>query len=215
MNIVIANKIYVYGADYAFKRFLESNYVIDNPEYITRVRLNKWIGNTPKKLHLYKDCGGGDFVIPYGCLQAIYIYLLHCTDMRTVSIESRLNRDADADWEGNDFILRDYQRQAVNAMIIYRFGILKAPCSSGKTIMGHMLAKATGKRTLWLTHTTALLEQSKKIGQIILGVEDGRVGVVTDGKVNWGDTITYATVQTLVKVDPKEYAKRLSENSNS
>lgn len=205
MNIRISNKITVEGVDATFRKFVRQNYTIPNPEYIMKVRLNKWIGKTPKELKLYEDYGD-TIVLPYGCLQGIYTLLLHAYDLSTIHIESDLNTNAKADWSGNEIIPRDYQRVAVNQMVYYKYGILKAPCSSGKTVMGHLIAQKVGMKTLWLTHTKALLEQSKAVGEMILG-KGGRVGTITDGKVNIGSTITYATVQTMAKLDPKSYRR--------
>ena len=207
ITLNVSNKVCIVGADHSLRNFIKEHYTIPNPEYITRVKLNKWLGGTPKNLKLY-DEKDGDIILPYGCLLSIYIYILHCVDMTTIEIVTNLNTDAKADWDGSDIIPRDYQRKAVNAMHLAKFGILKAPCSSGKTVMGHLLAQKTGMRTLWLTHTKELLNQSKAVGEMILGKTDGRVGTVTDGKANWGDTITYATVQTMVKLDPSEYKNR-------
>lgn len=203
MNILISNKIWIEDPTPGLRHWVRNEYTIDNPEYITRVHLNKWIGDTPKKLRLYEEYD--DVVIlPYGCLQALYIYLIHAEDLTKVHTSSELNTNATADWEGNTIIPRDYQNTAVNAMVFAKFGILKAPCSSGKTVMGHLIAQKTGMRTLWLTHTKALLDQSKAVGEMILGKGD-RVGTITEGKVNLGRTITYATVQTMTKLEPKTY----------
>lgn len=203
MNILITNKIYIDGAKPSLKRWVRQNYVIPNPEYITRVKLNKWLGGTPKTLKLYEE-DGDRLVLPYGCLQALYMFLLHTDNLAEIGIDTKLNTNKTADWEGNEIIPRDEQRIAVNQMIYHKYGILKAPCSSGKTIMGHLMAQKTGMKTLWLTHTKELLNQSKAVGEMILG-KGGRVGTITDGKVNIGSTITYATVQTMIKLDPKEY----------
>lgn len=204
MNILITNKIYIDGIKPSLKRWVRQNYVIPNPEYITRVKLNKWLGGTPKTLKLYEE-DGDRLVLPYGCLQALYMFLLHTDNLAEIGIDTKLNTNKKADWEGNDIIPRDYQRVAVNQMIYHKYGILKAPCSSGKTVMGHLIAKQTGMRTLWLTHTKELLNQSKAVGEILLGKDNGRIGTITDGKVNPGSVITYATVQTMAKLDPSCY----------
>lgn len=208
MNILISNKIKVNGVDATFRKFVRQNYSIPNPEYITRVRLNKWLGGTPKELKLYEECGD-TIILPYGCLQGIYTLLLHAYDLSTISIASDLNTNARADWEGNTIIPRDYQQVAVNQMVFYKYGVLKAPCSSGKTVMGHLIAQKVGMKTLWLTNKKELLEQSKAVGELILGKGD-RVGTITDGKVNIGTTITYATVQTMAMLDPKTYKREFN-----
>lgn len=203
MNILISNKIYIYDPEPSFLRWVKKEYTIDNPEYITLKRLGKKAWGVSPKMKLYEEYTD-KIVLPYGCLQAIYIYMIHAMDLTKIEIKSQLNRDKTADWEGNKVIPRDYQRIAVNQMVLAKFGILKAPCSSGKTVMGHLIAQQTGMRTLWLTHTKALLDQSKAVGEMILGKGD-RVGTITDGKVNPGRTITYATVQTMATLDPKRY----------
>lgn len=203
MNILISNKIYIEDAPPNFRKWVRQEYTIDNPEYITLKRLGKKAWGISPRMKLYEEYDN-QLILPYGCLQSIYIYMIHAMDLTTVNIQSKLNRDKTADWEGNKVIPRDYQRIAVNQMVLAKFGILKAPCSSGKTVMGHLIAQQVGMRTLWLTHTKALLDQSKAVGELILGKGD-RVGTITDGKVNPGRTITYATVQTMATLDPKKY----------
>ena len=209
MNILISNKILIKDANAPFKRWVRQNYTIPNPEYITKVRLNKWIGKTPRNLKLYEEYPEHDLIIlPYGCLQAMYMYLIQTSDISTAVIDRELNVDRRADWSTDTKIIpRDYQEKAVNQMLYHKYGILKAPCSSGKTVMGHLIAKGTGMRTLWLTHTKELLNQSKAIGELMLGKDNGKVGTITDGKVNPGSVITYATVQTMAKLDPKDYKR--------
>jgi len=56
-----------------------------------------------------------------------------------------------------------------------------------------------GGRALWLTHTQDLLNQSKKRAESVLG--QGGYGTITAGKVDIGSTITFATVQTMAKID--------------
>lgn len=203
MNILITHKIYIYDPTPSISKWIRKEYTIDNPEYITLKRLGKKAWGISPRMKLYEEYEG-KIVLPYGCLQALYMFMINTMDLTTVDIKTKLNNDKTADWEGNTIIPRDYQRIAVNQMIYHKFGILKAPCSSGKTVMGHLIAQKTGMRTLWLTHTKALLDQSKAVGELILGKGD-RVGTITDGKVNPGRTITYATVQTMATLDPKRY----------
>lgn len=203
MNILISNKIRIEQSTPALRRWIQKEYTIDNPEYIKLIRLGKKAWGVPRTLKLYEQYDD-TIILPYGCLQALYMFLINTTDLTTVDIKTQLNRDKTAEWEGNTIIPRDYQAVAVNQMVLAKFGILKAPCSSGKTIMGHLIAQKTGMRTLWLTHTVALLNQSKAVGEMILGKGD-RVGTITDGKCNPGRTITYATVQTMSMLDPKQY----------
>jgi superfamily II DNA or RNA helicase len=60
-----------------------------------------------------------------------------------------------------------------------------------------------GGRALWLTHTQDLLNQSKSRAESVLGKEG--YGTITAGKVNIGTHITFATVQTMAKLDLSQY----------
>lgn len=205
MDIEIGNKIIIRGGDDKLMRWLNEHYTITNPEYVTRVKLNKWLGNTPKTLKLFTLYQHGIVHIPYGCLREVVKFVTENYAKDTYTLSMKLNTNATAEWGNNtDIVARDYQQKAVDHMLSKKFGILKAPCSSGKTVMGHLIARGTGMKTLWLTHTKDLLNQSMAIGEMLVGKEN--VGTITDGKVNIGNVITYATIQTMNKLRQVEYA---------
>lgn len=60
-----------------------------------------------------------------------------------------------------------------------------------------------GGRALWLTHTHDLLMQSKE--RAISVLEGVKCGTITAGKVDIGEHITFATVQTMAKIDLSAY----------
>ena len=206
MEILITNNIQVTDPDNKFLQWLTDNYTIRNPEYDKRVKLNLWIGNTPKTLPLYsKHNTSNVYKIPYGCIREVLKFIRDNYPSDEVPIYVELNEGETADWEGTSPTLRDYQEDCVQTMLKKKFGIIKAPCSAGKTIMGHELAKRTGMKTLWITHTKDLLYQSMQVGISMVGEEN--VGTITNGKINIGKVITYATVQTLDKMDRKDLGK--------
>ena len=82
-------------------------------------------------------------------------------------------------------------------------GILQSPCGSGKTQMGIALAAKLQRRTLWVTHTQDLLNQSyNRAAQYF---PENCLGKITAGKVQIGSHLTFATVQTLSKLDLSQY----------
>ena len=99
--------------------------------------------------------------------------------------------------------LYDYQEPAVRAMSHKSCGILQSPCGSGKTQMGIALAAALSRRTLWITHTQDLLTQSFDRAAQYLPKET--LGKITAGKVHIGSHMTFATVQTLCRLDLSLY----------
>ena len=101
------------------------------------------------------------------------------------------------------FPLFEYQEKAVNYMIKAKGGVLVSPCGSGKTIMGIELMKRIGKKSLWICHTGDLLRQAKD--DILALYPNAKVSLTTNGKVDIGDDITVATIQTLDRIDKSLY----------
>lgn len=99
--------------------------------------------------------------------------------------------------------LYEYQEAAVSAMKRAGCGILQSPCGSGKTQMGIALAARIGRKTLWLTHTADLLNQSYDRARQYYPEET--LGKITGGRVQIGSHMTFATVQTLSKLDLEKY----------
>ena len=69
--------------------------------------------------------------------------------------------------------------------------------------MGIALIAMLGKRALWLTHTKDLLTQSKQRAEQYM--DPSLLGTITEGKVNIGKGITFATVQTMCNLDLAQY----------
>lgn len=99
--------------------------------------------------------------------------------------------------------LYDYQEEAVNAMIAAKYGILQSAAGSGKTQMGIALAVKLKRRTLWLCHTLDLIRQSKERAELYMS--EDLIGTITEGKVSLGKGITFATIQTMCKLDLPQY----------
>lgn len=71
------------------------------------------------------------------------------------------------------------------------------------TQCGIALAAALGRRTLWLCHTLDLVKQSKQRAEMYMDAD--LTGTITEGKVNIGKAITFATVQTMAHLDLAQY----------
>lgn len=167
------------------------NLVIPNPEYAKKVRMGFWAGNTPKVLNLFTALDDG-FQVPFGCLRELIPLMDGC------DCETEFKPVKRIDFDGS-VPLYDYQEDGVGAMLISRYGILQSPAGSGKTQMGIALAQRLGLRTLWLTHTKDLLNQSRDRAAMYL--DSSKFGVISEGKIEVGETMTFATVQTLCKAD--------------
>jgi superfamily II DNA or RNA helicase len=104
---------------------------------------------------------------------------------------------------GCNIPLYDYQEKAVEEMYWKQYGILQSAAGSGKTQMGIALVAKFGRRALWLTHTKDLLTQSKQRAEQYM--DPALLGTITEGKVNIGSGITFATVQTMCNLDLAQY----------
>lgn len=167
---------------------------LDNPEYAKKIRMHLWTGGTPRVISLY-EVDGDTLVIPFGCLRSVMRYLDN-------NVKQMFKPISKVDF-GGDVSLYDYQEKAVDEMFHNHYGILQSPAGSGKTQMGIALAVRHSVKTLWLTHTKDLLKQSKERAEKY--IDPDKLGTITEGRVAIGESITFATIQTMCNVDLSKY----------
>ena len=196
MHISVSNTLTVTEPTDEMLIWCNKKLSIPNPEYAKKARMNFWLGNTPRVLHLY-ETRGDELVLPFGVLRMLP---KEVTDNAT--FESVFAPPVAVNYE-NDVPLYDYQETAVQAMVDAKYGILQSAAGSGKTQMGIALAARLGRRTLWLCHTLDLIKQSKERAERYMS--KSLMGTITEGKVNLGKGITFATIQTMCKLDLAQY----------
>lgn len=172
----------------------KKNMVLANPDYAKKVRMHLWLGNTPQKLYLMQ-WDGDTLVLPYGCLNTV-LSMGECEVINDLPVPKKVDF-------GCSVPLYDYQEAAKEAMLKAYYGILQSPAGSGKTQVGIALAAALGRKTLWLTHTRDLLSQSKNRAEQYMS--PSLTGTITEGRVQIGKAITFATVQTMCNLDLGRY----------
>lgn len=187
MRVKVSNNIRITNPTPEIITWCQTNLKLPNPDYAKKSRMGFWLGNTPKELYLY-EFHGGELVIPYGCLKPIAPLL------NDAVVESEFKPSVSIDY-GSPIPLYPYQEKAVEQAQNRLYGILQSKAGSGKTQMGIALVKQFGKRALWLTHTKDLLTQSKERAERYM--DKSLIGTITEGKVNIGSGITFATVQTM------------------
>lgn len=200
MRIKINNELCIYEPSAAVLDYCRNHLVLDNPDYYKKERLGKWTGNTPKDIQLYvRD---GDLLyIPYGCKNKILAISDECPKEWGLYPDIK---DYMVDYH-SAISLYDYQAEAVEMMRRAINGVCVMPCGSGKTQTALALIAKLGLRTLWLTHTQDLLRQSLERAKSCFGCDTDMYGTITEGKVNIGKGITFATVQTMCKTDLDRY----------
>lgn len=196
MQVTISNEIYIRSPVPELVAWARENLIIPNPEYARKQRMGLWTGNTEKQLYLfYVD--GDVLALPCGTGKQVRRFLTEDTGIIQDLADNGM-------LEFPDMVpLYEYQEAAVSAMKRAGCGILQSPCGSGKTQMGIALAARIGRKTLWLTHTADLLNQSYDRARQYYPEET--LGKITGGRVQIGSHMTFATVQTLSKLDLEKY----------
>lgn len=197
MIITVSNTLAVDNPSAETLMWCKKNLTLPNPDYAKKARMHLWLGDTPKTLSLYEQ-RGNTLILPFGTLRSLPDFIKN-----EAFFLSDFAAADDIFYGGCDVPLYDYQSAAVDAVVAQKYGILQSPAGSGKTQMGIALVKRFGKRALWLTHTLDLLNQSKARAELY--VDKKTIGTITEGKVNVGSGITFATIQTMCKLDLPQY----------
>lgn len=195
MQVTLGSTVTVEQPSLELVAWCKENLTITNPEYAQKMRMHLWLGNTPRYLALY-ETRGTTLILPFGVLRRVMQFISNAAVQTDFPQGTAINY-------GCSVPLYDYQKEAVDAVIRNHFGILQSPAGSGKTQMGIAAVAKLGKRTLWLTHTKDLLTQSKSRAELYM--DSALLGTITEGKVNIGEGITFATIQTMCRLDLSQY----------
>ena len=195
MKFEIDNEVRVIEPTKEFRKWVIDNYRMNNPEYSKKQNMGFSTRGISKTISLFREIGG-DIILPFGTIREINKHFnkeFQNNDIK-IKVGKRVQYDV-----GNNLELYEYQQKAVEKLIEAKFGILKAPAGCGKTQIGIALACKLKCRTLWLTHTQDLLNQSYSRAKQF--IDSDFLGKITEGKVNVGEFMTFATVQTMSKLD--------------
>ena len=195
MIVTVSNNIRIKHPSKEILSWCQAHLKLPNPEYAKKVRMGFYVGPTPKFLYLY-ETHGDEIILPYGTFKQIRPMI------QDALIQSDFKPQESIDY-GSPIPLYPYQEQAVQAVKQAYYGILQSKAGSGKTQMGIALIKEFGKRALWLTHTKDLLDQSKERAERYM--DSSLIGKITEGKVTIGKGVTFATIQTMCKLDLSQY----------
>lgn len=196
MNTTIANQIYIEDPSDEVVSWAKDNLRFPNPEYEKKQRMGLWLGRTPKELRLY-EWNGNTLILPFGVCREIMPLL------KDTRVECDFRQDSVIDYGSKNMGLYDYQQVACDRMLAAKYGILKSKPGSGKTQVGIAMIKATRRRALWLCHTADLLNQSRD--RALRYMDESLIGTITEGKVNVGVGVTFATVQTMANLELTQY----------
>jgi superfamily II DNA or RNA helicase len=185
---------------------LTSVLTIDNPDYTKAVKFGYSGTNISRTIKLYKHhYQSGHLIVPRGMAKTILRYgRTHNIDIEVidnrvllpkVSFESKIK-------------LRNYQEQALAEVMQNTQGFLVAPCGSGKTVMMIEAMTRIKQPTLFIVHQKELMDQIISTAVNLTDVTKEEIGIIGAGKRTIGKRMTVATVQSLNKVDLKEYVDK-------
>ena len=177
-------------------KWCDKNLTFANPEYAKMSRMNLPTKGVFKVISLF-ETRGKTLILPYGVLSLMppRLYINGTSE--------EMFKDVPKIAYTSEISLREYQLKAVQGMILAEGGILQAPAGSGKTRCGIALFMKLKARTLWLCHTKDLINQAKEVASEF--VDPSLIGTITEGKVNIGEGVTFATVQTMCQIDLSLY----------
>ena len=168
---------------------LKRKLTFDNPEYITRVRLNKSTWNVSEKIEAFKITGE-ELIIPRGCNRMVKEIFgkVEYDDCRSLGVPL-------PDVPKLSLRLRDYQVEAAYQMRRKHQGVVIIPCGGGKTVVAIDAIRQAQVTTIVMVHTLDLLSQWKEV----LKTADIEAGEIGNGKFEV-KPVTIATLQTMSKM---------------
>ena len=196
MKIIVSNNIRIQEPDELIKKYAEETLVIPNPDYLRNERLGYSNYKTSRFLVFY-EINGNELILPFGCLTDLFtMYPLEI-------FENRIVLGKHVTYKSN-IELFDYQEKVCEKALLRKNGIIVMPAGSGKTQTALEIIARLRLKTLWITHTIDLLNQSYNRAKN--NFENIGLGKIANGKIEIGTHITFATVQTLKSIDLQTYA---------
>ncbi len=194
MEIILGRNIRVKGATPELEQFCEKNFVLSNPEYHKKRYMGYYVGSIPQYIDLYQ-CDVCDYILPFGAWRSLFKKFNGQFTAKSEIVPMR-----HFDYKSN-ISLYPYQERIKDRILKHKNGIAVMPCGCGKTQTALQAVAEIGGKALWLTHTKDLLSQSKKRAESCFGCDKKSFGTITEGKVSIGEGITFATVQTMARLD--------------
>ena len=207
MRILIDSSLHLHDVPTDFGRWLIAELTMDNPEFTKKQAMGIPTWGLDRKLKEYAlstDTDGCVYSVPRGFAKNIQDHLAEVAPFPVEWIDNRVISPVEYSVHP---LLRPYQSPVLDISEMYSQGVCIAPCGAGKTQMALGVAAKLGQRTLWITHTMDLLQQSMDRAISCLGLGGAEIGLIQAENMKIGTHITFATVQTLARRDLKELAK--------
>lgn len=190
MKIIVSNIIEIHEPTPLLINYCKEKLTYNNPGYQKKMAMGFYVGKTPKFIHLYDyNNTTNTLYLPIGCLEDIQ-------SVYKIDDDYRSFKPITDHFKSCSIIPRIYQKPVLDILKKHKNGIFIAPTGLGKTQMAFMLANELKTKTLFVTHTTDLMNQALTRCKDNL---DCKTSIISDGNVDLSGDIVFATVQTLSK----------------
>ena len=196
MKIILTNNLRLFNIPPEIRTQLIKTLTFPNPKWMENERMGRWNRGTPKMLKFYDKVRDGGLWIPRGYMRQLLLLCKRKGITYEIDDRRRTSNPIDFHFSGR---LKPFQQKAVMAMMSKDFGTLSAPTGSGKTVMALYIMAKRKQPCLIVVHTRDLAIQWMERIEKFLGISKDLVGFIGGGKINMGDKMTVALVQTLYK----------------
>ena len=196
MKIILTNNLRLFNIPPEIRTQLMKTLTFPNPKWMENERMGRWNRGTPKMLKFYDKVRDGGLWIPRGYMRQLLLLCKRKGITYEIDDRRRTSNPIDFHFSGR---LKPFQQKAVMAMMSKDFGTLSAPTGSGKTVMALYIMAKRKQPCLIVVHTRDLAIQWMERIEKFLGISKDLVGFIGGGKINMGDKMTVALVQTLYK----------------
>lgn len=195
VKLTISSRTNIEGLPREIVSLVRQRLSFPNPEYLEREKRGLWLAETHKEL-CFLSRHGDSFSVPRGFSRQLVMILRANGVAYQIEDRRRVLPAVDFTFAGT---LRDYQQEAVDAILRRDFATLSAPTGSGKTVVGLAIIAERKQPALIVCHTKELLNQWVDRIESFLGIPANEVGVIGAGKKKLGAKVNVALVQSLVK----------------
>ena len=201
MKITISNELTITDIenDNLYEKILEA-LTLDNPQFLNAEKMDRKTDDIDPYIECY-SIDGDSLSIPRGFGQHLVDISYQFGEQFEFDDKRRTLPEIDFNFNGS---LREYQQNAVKAMMGKDWGTLQAPTGSGKTVMAAALIAERKQPALVICHTKELLNQWIDRMNVFLDIPKDEIGIIGNGKRKIGNQITIALVQSLYKIPASE-----------
>jgi len=201
--IEIDNYIRISGISKALFTQLRKRLTYDNPSFVNATKYGRgFVGRgIPSTLRTW-DFVDNQLCLPRGIMMELFT-LLGDHGIK-FNVTDRRNFVCCTEAPIQQIELRDYQEDLVSHAAIYPGAgyVIQSPPGTGKTLCGLELARRESRKTLWITHTKELAQQtmlaaSDEAKVKVLALPKKDIGFIGSGNFKIGEFLTIALIQSL------------------